>query len=227
MNEKIALGLIIGGVALAALAHVWLLIRAFRTSIIWGVVSLLIPFGLIVYGLLHFRRSWAPLSLGLIGAGMAATPLVVSKLNPVEIDTTIKVEEKAAEKDRSAGVRITLTGAGRDQYAKLVEARNVTVVQWANADVTDGDAEVLFSMEALEEIDLASTQITDETVLHFAEMKTLKVIKIQNTKATPASVVKLLELPNLRELDVRGLKVPGKLLRDWKDKDRDNRKFAN
>jgi hypothetical protein len=229
--DYVFLALLVLGSLLMVIGSIWLLVRAFLTSWVWGLVVLLVPIlGHLIFFFAHFKKALLPTLITLFGMALCATP-VYNLLNPPPIQTTGQEEQKQI-KDQTGEVktetRITLTGAKREEYSKLWKQDKYAVIQWANKDVTDEDTASLEAMKQLREIDLNDTQITDKTLQLLGELKTLEIVRIARTKATPEGVEKfLMSLPKLTELDVRGLKVPGKALRDWKAKDQENRKFLN
>jgi hypothetical protein len=46
--------LFFGGVILAFVGGIWMLVLAFKESLVWGLCSLLIPFVLLVFALMHW-----------------------------------------------------------------------------------------------------------------------------------------------------------------------------
>jgi hypothetical protein len=229
--DYIFLALLVLGSLLMAIGSIWLLVRAFQTSWVWGLVLLLVPLlGHLIFFFAHFKKALLPTLITFFGMGLCATP-VYNLLNRPPIQTTGQEEQKQI-KDQTGEVktemRITLTGAKREEYAKLWKQDQYAVIQWANKDVTDEDTVSLEAMKQLREIDLNDTQITDKTLEILGSLKTLEIVRIARTKATPEGVEKfLLGLPKVKEIDVRGLKVPSKTMRDWKAKDQENRKFVN
>lgn len=59
-------------------ARVWLLIVAFRTSLLWGVVTLLVPFGSIVFALRHWVEAKTPFLLGVLGGCACGAVIALS-----------------------------------------------------------------------------------------------------------------------------------------------------
>jgi hypothetical protein len=219
-SEELLFGLMAAGAILALIGFVWLIIRAWKVHWAWGLGSLVLMPVAIVFVLLHLRRSVAPVLLMLLGGGLCVAPTVYNLVRGPQVQTTAEIETKGNEE------RITLTGATRDEYEKL-RGGSFAVVQWANADVTDDDAELLRGMAALREVDLNATQITDRTLQLLAELPNLEVVRVANTQASAEGVIThLLPLPKLRELDVRGLKVPRAILQQWKGDDKSKR-YAN
>ena len=83
--EQRAFYMQLGGVAFAALAWIWLLVRAFRQNRRWGVSSLIIPpVGLIFAGC-YPRKGGIPLGLVLVCLLVAATPAVYTLYVPLNL----------------------------------------------------------------------------------------------------------------------------------------------
>ena len=59
--------LLIIGLALAVIGGIWLLVVAFKTSILWGLGSLLVPFVSLVFVVMHWQASKNPFLLQLAG----------------------------------------------------------------------------------------------------------------------------------------------------------------
>ncbi|NUO76225.1 MAG: hypothetical protein HOQ32_09445 [Lysobacter sp.] len=60
------------GLALSAIGVLWIVVNAFRESVLWGLGSLLIPFVALIFGLMNFSANKIPLLLCLIGAVLIA-----------------------------------------------------------------------------------------------------------------------------------------------------------
>jgi hypothetical protein len=222
MSETVGLGILIGGAAVVFVGFVWLVVRAFRTSTLWGVVTLLLPPVGLVY-LLARRRAWGPVVVSLIGLAVMALPVVVNRLyQPPKVAV---VEERQGE------TRGTLTGATETDVVEYLKAhRNDAVLQMANrADVTDGVLiEHLTGMPNLRELDLNDTAVTDAGLAVLASLPKLERLRIARTKVTPDGVAKhVLNSPSISELDVGGINMPTKVLREWKNADPAKRKYTN
>jgi len=226
--DQMAFIVMIVGYGVLVIGYLWLVVRAFQQHILWGIGSLLFLPGLL-FALLNLRRVLAPVGVMFLGMTIVVAPIVLNLVVPAKPQDTAEVERKEVEQNGQIVFeeRITLTGAKREEYAKLA-GKKFAVVQWANADVTDDDAAALKGMDTLREVDLNSSQITDKTLVMLAEIPSLQVLKIANTKASAEGVQKfLLPLSNLLELDVRGLKLTRKDLQEWKAKNANERKYAN
>ncbi len=198
------------GVTFLILGLIWLLVVAFKTGFI--------------------KKALLPVLVVLLGAAVALFVPVSTKLFPKPIQTT-GVTEKKTDAQGNVEERLTLTGAKREEYAKL-KAAKYAVVQWANTDVTDDDAAALAEQTEMRELDLSNSQVTDATLEKLAKMPKLTKLFASKTKMT-ADGVKKNVLDNsdckLAEIDFRGLTPPLKSadLRAWKEKDKDVRKFNN
>ncbi|OWK40879.1 leucine-rich repeat domain-containing protein [Fimbriiglobus ruber] len=228
MNDQTAFILMIAGTAIGVIGGLWLLVRAFGVSTVWGLVSLLIPGAAFLFALFHLRKAAAPMLVMLFGIAISAVPPVANIINPPPIQDTAVVEQKTVEVNgaNTTETRLTLTGAKREEYAQLATNRNVAVLQWANPDVTDGDVAALKGMDSLRELDLNGTQITDQSLAIIVALPNLEVLRIARTKVSKAAVENTLfvEAKKLKEADVRGLNVAGKRAREWIDADKANRK---
>jgi hypothetical protein len=52
--------LLVIGLLINAVGGIWLLVTAFRTSLMWGLISLLVPFAAVVYTILHWKEAKKP-----------------------------------------------------------------------------------------------------------------------------------------------------------------------
>lgn len=211
MPEKLSLPLLAVGGALLLVGLLWLMVVAFRTGFL--------------------KKALLPVLVVLLGVITAGFIPVYNTVYKPPVQTTAQ-EEKKTTASGQVEERITLTGAVRDEYAKLKAGSKYAVIQWANADVTDEDAAVLADQTELREVDLSNSQVTDATLERLVKLPKLTRLYAAKTKMTADGVKKLvLDNPDckLTEIDVRGLTppVPGAALRDWKSKDKDNRKFNN
>ena len=123
----------LGGIALAVLAWIWLLVRAFRQNRRWGVSSLIIPpVGLIFAGC-YPRKGGIPLGLFLVCLLVAAMPAVYTLYVPLNLG--------AREKVVDGEQHLTLTGSDPKDAPDLKLKQDVAVLQMANPDVTDASLE--------------------------------------------------------------------------------------
>lgn len=222
LSEQTAVIIILAGLAIAFIGFLWLVGRAFDRSAWWGVGSILPPVALL-FGLTHLRRAWPPLAVILVGLAVAAAPVVIVRFVSPTID--LGERDKMVDGER----HLTLTGWDKTDYAAALRQRPDTVVLFvANPDVTDATLESVKDMTELRELDLNDTQVTDAGLKAIAGLPNLKVLMVSRTKVTEAGVKEhLLSKPGLTEIHVQGLGIPTRVLREWKNADPKNRKFAN
>lgn len=220
MFEKYAsITLIVGGL-LVAIALAWLIVRAFRVRLAWGVGCLLFPPALVVFCLKHFSRARRPLMLLALGLILAGGTLGLGHL----IARYPPLGERAKQVDGQ--LHLTLTGWDRSDYAVIATQPDVVVLQMANADVTDDTLEHLKALAKLRELDLNSSQVTDAGLEILAALPELQVLRLRKTKVTDEGFQKHLRgKPSLLELDARDTAITSKSLREWKSEIKDRRKF--
>lgn len=58
------------GVILSLIGGLWIVVNAFRTSVLWGLGSLLVPFVSLIFALLNFGTNKIPLLISVIGMAL-------------------------------------------------------------------------------------------------------------------------------------------------------------
>jgi hypothetical protein len=141
----------IGGLVVALLAWVWLIVRAFRTRRGWGFARLVMPPVSLVSATRHPRQGILPTGLFVLSLLVAAAPALYTLLVPLEL----KPRHKLVEGQR----HLTLTGWDRKDYSILKH----------NADIsTPGDVRnALFLARAC---DLASYEEPESRARFRAEL---------------------------------------------------------
>lgn len=226
VEDQILLIPIALGALLTFAGSVWLVVRAFQVHVAWGLAALFgCGLGQLVFLFAHFKRAAPPTLLALAGVTIMAVPVGIVGLRGAKIQDTAQTQEVgrggpgAADETEVKEQRITLTGAKREEYAKLKLSRTWAVVQWANKDVTDADVELLHGCTLVRELDLSDTQVTDEGLHVLEDFEKLERLVLARTGVTEAGFKEHIEpIVTLMELDLRGTKVPGKLARDWQAK---------
>src|SRR5262245_64669043 len=135
LNVKLSYPMIVGGLCLAGLGLLWLLIRCFRRGR---------PF---------LRRIAAPVGCIVAGVLIAAAPPVIGRLVPIDLGP----RDKIVDGER----HLTLTGWDRKDYSFLPQKADAVVLQMANADVNDDTIHLLANFTKLKELDVSDSQITD------------------------------------------------------------------
>jgi hypothetical protein len=200
----------IGGVVLAGLAWVWLLVRAFRERRSWGVGSLVFPPLGFIFADRHPRKGALPLA-SFVGCLLVAVLPAIYTL-AVPPDTSAREREVGGEK------HITLTGSDPKTAPDMKEKQDVAVLQMANPDVNDESLEALKGMKLLKELDLNGSQVTDAGLEILKELPALVKLRLARTKITDKGFRSALYAKDsLMELDVRGTQVSRETAQAWRD----------
>jgi len=200
----------LGGVSIAALAWVWLVVRAFRQHRGWGFSSLVIPPVGLVFAVRHPRKGVPPLGLFLLSLLVAATPAFYTLF--VTLD--LKPRDKLVAGQR----HLTLTGWDRKDYSVLKFNPDVVVLQMANPDVTDETLEALKGMRELQELDLNGTQVTDAGLTVLKDFPVLAALRLARTKITDQGFRDtLFSKASLMNLDLSGTQVSRETLQAWRE----------
>src|SRR5262249_39017674 len=153
MMERYAFYIQLVGLAIILVGWIWMVVRAFRYEFGWGLAIVLLPPLAVLFGLWHWRKGFLPLAMIALGLLIAGSPVLYTKLGPMDLGPWQTMDHGERH--------ITLTGWDRKDYAILDSARDVSVLQMANGDVTDQTLEHLRGMDSLKELDLNNTQVTD------------------------------------------------------------------
>ena len=195
---------------MAAAAWLWLIVLAFRERWKWGVGTLVLPPTGFVFAARHPRKGAAPLLLVGLGILAAAAPPVYTLAVPLDLGP----RETMVAGDR----HITLTGWDRKDYSVLRQRPDASVVQMANADVTDQTLESLRGLMRLKELDLNDTQITDSGLVILRDLPALEVLRLARTRISDAGFHDaLFAKDSLMRLDLQGTQVSRETVRAWHD----------
>jgi Leucine Rich repeat len=199
-----------GGIALASLAWIWLLVRAFRVHPRWGLGSFVFPpLGFIFAGR-YPRKGAGPLGLFMVCLLVAAAPAIYR--------LTVPLDRHAHERDVGSEKHLTLTGSDRKSNPDLKQKQDVAVLQMANADVTDQSLESLREMKTLRELDLNGTQITDAGLEILKGLPALTALRLARTKITDKGFRSaLFAKESLMQLDLRDTAVSRETIQAWHD----------
>lgn len=78
-NEQFGFAVLVAGIVVAAIGYVWLIFRAFHTSLGWGIATLIVPvIGPLAYLAKHFPRAKSPVTLVLLGLVLIFLPLAIN-----------------------------------------------------------------------------------------------------------------------------------------------------
>jgi hypothetical protein len=214
MGEQITLILLIAGGVIIVIGWIWLLIRCFRPLMAF------------------LKQAFAPVLLIVIGVSLALFGPVYNKLYPTKADTKAMETEK---KDDKGNTEQGETVGRRKDIEKLKTDKSAERLQLneAKLQLTDDEVkDILDGRDNLTYLDISDNPVTDVTLERLIKMPNLKKLYAARTKMTSEGVVKfVLTNPDckLLEIDFTGLTpaVPGKALREWKAKDRNNREYNN
>jgi hypothetical protein len=112
---------------------------------------------------------------------------------------------------------VTLTGWDRDDYSVLRLIPDVSVLQMANADVTDHVVDALRGMKKLEELDLNGTQVTDAGLGIIRDLPALTTLRLARTKITDRGFCDILATKeSLLQLDLQHTQVSRDAVKAWR-----------
>lgn len=201
--------LFLGGLAFAAIGWVWLLVVAFRTSLAWGFIVLLIPPAAVWFIPKHWPRAKAPLGVVLAGLLISAAPAIYTHVASVDLGPHVSQVE--------GETHITLTGWDQHNYSALRQWPDVVVLQMANADVTDETLHLLAGAAKLKELDVSDSQVTDAGLAVVSELPALEILRVKNCRVTDAGFRDyLLPHPKLLRLELTGTQVTPEMVREWR-----------
>jgi hypothetical protein len=222
MLEQYALYVIALGAVLGVLGFLWLIVRAFKHRVLWGMALIVLPPLGLVFIWRHFRKAVAPTLLLLLAGVVAAAPYGVSFYERHFVP--LQPYEQLVDGE----LRITLTGLKDFDYTTLRQKPQVVVLQMANPDVNDETLENLKGMDHLRELDLSGTAITDQGLAIVAALPQLKTLRIARTKITDDGFrMYLLSRETLVHLDLTSTQVKGKTKREWKKLNPEKREYVD
>lgn len=201
--------LFLGGLALAAIGWIWLLVSAYRTSVGWGLAVTLIPPAALLFIPRYWGKSKAAVGVILAGLLISATPAIYTRVAPVDLGAHVAQVE--------GETHITLTGWDQQDYSAIRQWPAVAVLQMANADVTDETLKLLANAKQLRELDISDSRVTDDGLAIVAELPALEVLRLKNCGITDAGFKShLLTHPKLMRLELTGTQVTPAVIREWR-----------
>lgn len=219
MSEKFNFYLLVLGLAILLAGFLWLVVRAFKQRLLWGLGVLIFPPAGLLFIPLHFRKVVGPFLLLLLGGAVFATPFALSYY---ERHRPLRPHEKMVNGE----LHVTLTQLEDFDYSTLQSRRDVVVLQMANPDVTDQTLAYLKGMDQLRYLDISGSQVTDEGLRTLAELPRLQELHLARTRITDAGFQKHLgPKESLLKLNLTGVDVKGKTKRDWKGQKPQQREY--
>jgi hypothetical protein len=222
MLEEYALYVVALGVLLAVVGFLWLIVRAFRHKVLWGLALIIFPPAGLLFIVRHFRKAIAPVCVLVLASVVIGAPYAVSYYKQHFIPL------KPYEQIVNGELRITLTELKDFDYATLKEKPQTVVLQMANPDVDDRVLENLKGMQHLQELDLNGTQVTDQGLATLATLPQLKTLRLARTRITDEGFRShLFARESLVHLDLTGTQVKSKTKRDWKKQKPEQREYVD
>lgn len=220
MMEKYGIMVLGLGAVLGLIGFLWLVVRAFRAHLVWGLVCLAFPPAAILFAVFHFRRAANPLMLLLVATLLMGGTLGLSYF--LTQHASLGPREKIVDGE----LHLTLTGWDRTDYELLRTKPDTIVLQMANPDVTDETLQCLQGMSRLRELDLNDSQITDAGLPLLSRLPALRILRLRKTRITDQAFREhLAGKKTLLELDLRETEVASKTLRAWKAENKEQRKY--
>lgn len=222
MFEQYGFVLMIVGLACLLFSWLWLIVRAFRVSIGWGLAVLLVPvLGPFAFFCRRTRLSLAPLFLWLMGIVIIGGTLGTSHLI-----NHLQLWQAGRFKTVDGELHVTLTGWDDTDYALLEELPHTVVLQMANGNVNDQTLDYLKNMESLRELDVNDTLVTDAGLAKLNRLPALEIVRLRATKITDDGFRdNLAEKESLLEIDVRETGVTSRTMRSWKALNPEKRRY--
>ncbi len=211
MFEQYGVSMLAAGVVLLIVGYVWLLVRAFKIRVLWGIGLLLCPPLVLLFIPLHVRKTWKPALVLVLAVVVSAIPYGVSYYERHFIP--LKPYEQIVDGE----LRVTLTGLKDFDYASLRERTDLVVLQMANEDVDDQTLGHLKGMDRLRKLDVSGSRITDEGLALIAALPRLQELYLARTKITDEGFQKYLApKESLLKLDLTGTSIKSSTKRAWK-----------
>jgi hypothetical protein len=209
--ELVGFYLLLAGIAVTLIGYLWLLVNTFRVGWKWGLAVLLMPPLAILFILVHFRKSIAPLVLFALAGLIFASPYAINYY--YQQHRSFGPRERIVDGER----HVTLTGWDQTDYAMLEAFPDIVVLQMANADVTDDTLVHLRGLTRLRELDLNDTRITDRGLKTLAGLPQLRELRLARTPITDEAFREFAAAhETLEKVDLTGTPVKGKTKRQWK-----------
>jgi hypothetical protein len=205
-----ALAVIGVGALLCVIGQLWLIVRGWQVRWYWAISLFLVPPLALIFLVLHFRKSAAPIALILFGAVVGAAPMAYTHLAKPDLGPFVYT-------DPDGNLVLGLNGWDRTDYSAVRAYPGVAKLEMANADVTDQTLEVIKECKDIRELDLNRTQVSDEGLAIIAGLPKLEVLHMRGTKVTDAGFKKFLApLTALKQIDLRDTGVTLDTQKDWR-----------
>lgn len=224
MSEVVGAWILLAGTLMVAIALILLVVRAFKTRLLWGIVAIAtFPFGPLLFGVVHFSKARTTMILLAVGLLLSGIPFIAQRAH----DAYFGLGER--ERWIDGELHLVLTGWDRPDYSILQTKTDVVVLEMGNPDVTDQSLEMLRNLTRLRELTLNDSQVTDEGFSTLRSLPNLETLRLARTKITAEGLKSFLAEPppSLENIDVSGNQIPASALRKWRNVDPENRRYLN
>lgn len=212
-NEQFGFAILVAGIVVAAIGYLWLILRAFRTSVGWGIATLFLPLiGPLAYLAKHSPRAKSPVTLVLLGLVLIFLPLAINAAFGE------KQAQHALQRTTGGMKEFTNTNAVNPDYDSISANLDLEIVQAARTDFTDDIAERLRGLTKLKTLDLSDSTITDKSLAIIAGLPALEKLSLARVKGITEAGFQdtVLKMASLKEIDVRGTAIKVETLRVWR-----------
>lgn len=140
---------VLAGLFVAFIGILWGLVLAFRTTVWWGVAYLFVPLGWPIFLLGHFRQTWKPTVMILLGAAVVGVGIVQTP-PPAQLTTSQakgrRTEVATVEQQRQS--QVAKTQAELQECQTTADRRCIELTQKrASTDANDKQAVAAFNLE--------------------------------------------------------------------------------
>ena len=73
------------GIAVMLVGGIWILVNAFKTSILWGLGSLFVPFVSLIFVIMHWADNMKPFLIQLAGVALMVCGIFMGALTPAQV----------------------------------------------------------------------------------------------------------------------------------------------
>lgn len=143
---------LLGGLFVALVGIIWGAVLAFKTTVWWGVVYIVVPLGWPIFLIAHLGRTWKPTLITLCGIGLVATGLAQApRHNPTAIAQSKKLTAGLESGEQQRQAPVAEEQAQLQEYKAQAERRYAELTQKRAATKPDDDAAILaFNQEVIQ-----------------------------------------------------------------------------
>jgi hypothetical protein len=143
---------LLGGLFVALVGIIWGAVLAFRTTVWWGVVYILVPLGWPIFLIAHLNRTWKPALITLCGIGLVAAGVTQApNLAQAAVAHSKRQIGAVATVDLERQTQLEQQRAQLQDYKAQAEQRYVELTKKRAATKPDDDDAILaFNEEVIQ-----------------------------------------------------------------------------